>query len=410
MVSGYNYRLTLSFDSASSAQYVIVVYQNLQQSYSLTSASLVNVKSSYSFGTALSASEVSALPYLTLLNSIISNQLPSLITAGTVIDSIFKDFPYFQLQLHNTAYQQIILIVLFDVMSRNVTVIKQTATPVPAPQPTPAPEPILVKPTPAPTPVKCDFEGYEAISDELRQTSYIMDYISIIVTSDSRCSKSTLQGIYWKLSDHGSLKYVFQLADGIKEINVSTDSIQFSLARKSTKNSKLSNCLTQKGSTCTKCAFKYYLSGGKCLPVQAECSDFNYESNTCEGCYNGYYLDLSNVCRKTNYLCETSDRKGNCLTCFNNYRLSYKGRCVYKAAGACSDYPQQEDNPLCASFDKVTCLSCVKGCYLNTAGFCRIPDPNCSSFDEKNEVCLVCMNDYRLSDVTKTCVPVPRQY
>ena len=95
VVGGYNYRLTLSLDNTSSAQYVIVVYQNLQQSFSLSSISLVNVKSSYSFGTALSSSEVSALPYISLLNTIISNQLPSLIIAGTVIDSIFKDFPYF---------------------------------------------------------------------------------------------------------------------------------------------------------------------------------------------------------------------------------------------------------------------------------------------------------------------------
>ena len=226
-----------------------------------------------------------------------------------------------------------------------MTVIKQTATPVSAPQPvTPvsapqpvsAPEPILIQPA-----TKCDFKGYETIDKKLLQSSYIVDYISIITESDSRCSKSTLQGIYWKLTDHCSLKYVFQLADGIKEINVSCDSVQFSLAHMSTKSAKITNCLYQQGSACFKCAFKYYLSGGNCLPVQAECSDFNYDSNTCEGCYNGYYLDMTNVCRKADYLCETSDRKGNCLTCFNNYRLTYKGRCVYKAAGACSNYPQQ---------------------------------------------------------------------
>ncbi len=96
----------------------------------------------------------------------------------------------------------------------------------------------------------------------------------------------------------------------------------------------IANCLSQSGNICNKCVFKYYLRNGNCLPVQLECSDFNYESSICEGCYTGYYLDLQGVCQKTNYLCSTSDRKGLCLTCFNNYRLTAKGTCVFRAEGA----------------------------------------------------------------------------
>lgn len=131
----------------------------------------------------------------------------------------------------------------------------------------------------------------------------MLDYISILGLSDSRCSKSTLQGIYWKLSDRGSIKYVFQIADGSKEINVSTDSIQYALAHRTSKHPKIPNCLAQQGPSCTRCAFKYYVSRGQCVPVQDECSDFDYDRNVCEGCYSGYYLDLSGVCRKTDYLC-----------------------------------------------------------------------------------------------------------
>lgn len=97
VVSGYNYRITLSLDSSSSAQFVIVVYQNLQESYSLTSVSLVNVKSTYSFTKALTSQEVNALSYYTLLIDVLFNQLPSLATTGATVDAVFKDFPYFQL-------------------------------------------------------------------------------------------------------------------------------------------------------------------------------------------------------------------------------------------------------------------------------------------------------------------------
>ena len=232
--------------------------------------------------------------------------------------------------------------------------------------------------------------------------------MSYLGTTDSKLSLSTLSGIFWKVADHNSLRFVFTFSDGTsKQMSASCDYIQYTLSRQKTQTSpKIPNCLTQNGGKCTKCSFKYFLSSGVCKPVQIECSDFNYDTNTCEGCYTGFYLDYSGVCQRANYLCETSDRKGNCLTCYKDYRLTYNGRCAYIAEGANQNCPEQESNPLCAKFNLAACLSCVQGCYLNKSKVCKIPDPNCDRFDEDNEICKVCLPNYSLSQASRACVPV----
>lgn len=90
-----------------------------------------------------------------------------------------------------------------------------------------------------------------------------------------------------------------------------------------------------------RCAYSYYVVKGKCAPVQVECSEFNYKTLTCEGCYHGYYLDLSGVCRLADYLCRTSDRKGNCVTCYKDYRLTARGKCAFNAEGVVYDLHEQ---------------------------------------------------------------------
>ena len=64
--------------------------------------------------------------------TVLSGQLPSLLTAGTLIDSIYKSFPYFQLVFHNNAYQKITLVVLYDLFKESANIISQNAIPVPA--------------------------------------------------------------------------------------------------------------------------------------------------------------------------------------------------------------------------------------------------------------------------------------
>jgi hypothetical protein len=246
----------------------------------------------------------------------------------------------------------------------------------------------------------------------LRNQPYILKYIDILAVNEPRCSASSLLNIYCKSSNKNTLLYVFVFADGTsKQYSASIDYIQFTTKNWKGKNSvasKVANCQIEANGQCTKCSSKYYLANGKCIAVPVECSDFNYNSNKCEGCYHGYYLDLSSVCQKADYLCETSDRRGNCLSCFNNYRLTIRGKCVFNAIGACEDLPEQENNPLCSKFNKLTCLSCVQGCYMNASGYCKIPDPNCINFDEAKEICRICVDNYSISSTSKTCVPIPK--
>ena len=85
---------------------------------------------------------------------------------------------------------------------------------------------------------------------------------------------------------------------------------------------------------------------------------------------------MNNICQEAHFLCKTSDKRGNCKSCYRNYRLTNKGRCVYNAEG-CDYSPAQEENALCSKFKGTQCLSCVPGCYLNSRGVCKVPDPHC---------------------------------
>lgn len=250
--------------------------------------------------------------------------------------------------------------------------------------------------------------GAELACSDIQSATYIQSYIDFLGVKDSSCSRSNLIGIFWQVSNHNFLIFRFKQANGsVKDFSGSIDYIQYTLSNWKNQKNKITinNCLTQVNGLCTKCANKYYVNGGKCAQVQVECSDFDYTINQCIGCYHGYYLDMSNTCQLANYLCETSDRAGNCITCFKDYRLTFKARCVYIAVGVDPRLPQQENNALCSKFTGLQCLSCVQGCYMGKQNICKIPDPNCSTFDKANEICTVCMDSYVLSTSTNSCVP-----
>ena len=50
VVNGYNFRLTISLDRSSSAEYVIIVYQSISGKYSVQSISLKKVSKTPKFG------------------------------------------------------------------------------------------------------------------------------------------------------------------------------------------------------------------------------------------------------------------------------------------------------------------------------------------------------------------------
>lgn len=140
-VNGYNYRLTLTFDSNSTTQYVIVVYQTISGTLSISSLQMTNVPNSYSFGSALTSAQASSLPYVNSLLSAVSSQLNATVSAGIVLDALYYSYPYFQLVYHSTYYQQIVVVVLYDVLRNNATVVNSSLVPAPVPTPQPQPQP-----------------------------------------------------------------------------------------------------------------------------------------------------------------------------------------------------------------------------------------------------------------------------
>ena len=76
---------------------------------------------------------------------------------------------------------------------------------------------------------------------------------------------------------------------------------------------------------------------------------------------------------------------------------------MFNAKG-CDYSPAQEENALCSFFKGLQCQACVQGCYLDPKGQCKLPDPNCDSFDTVNEKCRVCLDGYYLSSNGKKCV------
>lgn len=111
------------------------MYQPINGKPSITSVSVINVPTSYTFSSVLSSEQASNLPYINSLLSAVSAQLTSLITQGTVIDGIYKDYPYFQIVYRNNVYKQIVIIVSYDVLKNVATIISKSAVPNPPPTP-----------------------------------------------------------------------------------------------------------------------------------------------------------------------------------------------------------------------------------------------------------------------------------
>lgn len=263
VVSGFNYRLTIAVEG-SSAQYVILIYQALDGTVSVTSSTLGGYKNSYSFSAILTQNELSSLSYLKNLLADLMNTKGSLLTADSSLETVQEDFPNFRLGFTNKTYKKLYIIVLYDVLNRQITIIKQNteAYPVvPAPAPKPAPVQVSIpSPIPEPKPVPSSSiivvsspqklnapAGYEEISSALRSQSYISKYIEVLAASEPRCSISSLINIYCKSSDKNSLLYVFAFADGNKQFSASCDYIQYTINNwkpKTTTIVKIANCQT----------------------------------------------------------------------------------------------------------------------------------------------------------------------
>lgn len=127
LVSGNNYRLSISFDTSSPAYYVIVVYRNLAGQYSLTSIDLVNVSGSYNFQSVLTGNQISQIPYINYLQNALAQRLSNILVPGTILDKLSVNFPYYKLVYHNDAMSQINVVAFFDLLKKNLTVLESSA-------------------------------------------------------------------------------------------------------------------------------------------------------------------------------------------------------------------------------------------------------------------------------------------
>ena len=114
VVAGCNIKLSISFDTSSPAFYLIVVYEEAgTQNYQVTSVSLENVASTPNFKAPLSQNQLSTLLFLNPLNRVLAKAESNLITAGTELQSITMNYPYFRLVLRNQQMSRLEFVVKY---------------------------------------------------------------------------------------------------------------------------------------------------------------------------------------------------------------------------------------------------------------------------------------------------------
>jgi hypothetical protein len=137
-------------DSSSSAYYVIIIYKNLQGEYSLTSLELLNVPKTPNYQAPITGNDILQIPYFSAMQNALTANLNKILVAGTVLDQLYKDFPYFKLVYHNDAMSKINVELTYDAIKKNLTVLGTSALGYPAQQPTgPTAQP---QPQPQPQP------------------------------------------------------------------------------------------------------------------------------------------------------------------------------------------------------------------------------------------------------------------
>ncbi len=92
------------------------------------------------------------------------------------------------------------------------------------------------------------------------------------------------------------------------------------------------NCKKWANGKCSICSSGYYIGlNNSCIQVNPLCSNFDYSTNTCTACYNGYML-YQNQCQITTSLpyeiskyalnCAKFNSLGQCVTCYKRFYLS----------------------------------------------------------------------------------------
>ena len=115
---------------------------------------------------------------------------------------------------------------------------------------------------------------------------------------------------------------------------------------------------------CLECPSRTYLMNNRCVPVDNQCAQFDYNQKVCVGCYSGYSL-LKNVCQITKVEvgkeianCFAYNPEGSCLQCLDRY---------FVQNNTC-----QEVNVFCKAFSLTngSCTDCYTGFRL-VSGTCQ---------------------------------------
>lgn len=245
VVNGYNFKLTISFDSSSNAVYVITVFRSRDGKCSVKSIQLANVSDKFTFREPLTADQIKKLPFLNTLQSLIVKEEASLQTPETKLLRIYMSFPYFRFVFTNQQFGRLNIDVKYEIFGKKLTIIAksgvgrpaQPQAPIaqtqPAPiaqtQPAPQPEPQSQLPPPPSPPLithtsppqktscsrnsGCD-DGFSPISSTLAHLPFIQAFVRYLEAKDSRLCAKNLDGIYWKNSDKNFLRYRFILPNG----------------------------------------------------------------------------------------------------------------------------------------------------------------------------------------------------
>jgi len=143
-------------------------------------------------------------------------------------------------------------------------------------------------------------------------------------------------------------------------------------------------------SQCASCYDGYTLSSGQCV-VPSQAPDSNNDQYCikskgiyCITCANGYYLAPNGTCTQLNSVCKTSDMtNGACTDCYPGYVLSYP-TCI--VAGSVNI-------PYCQNVVGIACTVCISGYYVSNGG-CALANILCATYDPNSGACWSCVSGY----------------
>lgn len=155
-------------------------------------------------------------------------------------------------------------------------------------------------------------------------------------------------------------------------------------------NPGCASCSPTDASLCTQCAGGYYLDSGKCLKIRLSGCKLPDGANSCNGCFEGFYLVRSTTpvkCAKCSDSCLTCSSQTTCLSCKPGFKL-----CGTTCA-SCIDFCDDCTSPVAPKL----CTKCMPGYNYNsdTHSCDQCPIPGCSNCPSPSS-CSACADGFLL--------------